>query len=416
MLSQYFFPEVGATQTRMYEFARHLARLGHQVTVVTEFPNHPHGRIPRRYRGKLFETEHRDGFEIVRVRVWTSPVKTFLARICFYGSYLIMATVRSLFLPKPDGVFATSPPLPVGVAGYLVSRARRCRFLLDVRDLWPEAAVALGELRSPRLVSVIGGVARFLYRKADRVTVVTKGFRRQIGAMGIPSEKLYWLPNGTLLDLFKPGPGCPRFRRESGMENRFLVTFAGTLGIAQGLDSVLRAAELCRDDPTIGFVLIGDGPARSRLLAEQRRSRLDNVYIKEQVPLEGIVPLLNASDALLVQLRKDPVFDTFIPSKLYDCMACGKPVLLGVNGEAATVLDEAGAGIRFEPEDPVALLQAVRALRDDDGLCRKMGRSGREYVEKNCDRRRQAVQLEELLSSLAGEGPHPGWPKEGRRN
>ncbi len=401
ILSQYFFPEVGATQTRMYEFARHLASQGHRVTVVTEFPNHPHGRIPRRYRGRLFETERRDDFEIIRVRVWASPVKTFSRRIGFYGSYLILATLRSLFLPRPDVVLATSPPLPVGVGGYLVSRARRCRFLLDVRDLWPEAAVALGELRGPRLVSAIARVARFLYRKADQITVVTRGFQSRIGAMGIAADKLHWLPNGTIVDLFKPGPGCPLFRRESGMEGRFLVTFAGTLGIAQGLASVLQAAELCRDDPTIGFVLIGDGPVRSQLLTQQRQSQLSNVYIKEQVPLERIVPLLNASDALLVQLRKDPVFDTFVPSKLYDCMACAKPVLLGVNGEAASILDAARAGIRFDAENPKALLEAVRTLRDNPDLCERMGRRGREYVEKNFDRSRQAVELGGLLTALS---------------
>ena len=400
ILSQYFYPEVGATQSRMYEFARHLASQGADVTVVTEFPNHPHGRIPPRYRGKLFEQEFRDGFRILRVWVWTSPKKNFHTRLLFYNSYLVLSVIRSLGVGSPDVVLATSPPLFVGAAGYLVAKFKRAHFVLDVRDLWPAAAVALGELSNSRLIAWAEKFERFLYRRAGMVTTVTCGFRDYICARGTPPKKVHWIPNGTLPHHFKPAPSSPELRVESGMHDRFLLTFAGTQGIAQGLSSVLQTAELCRSDPTIGFIFIGAGPAHQELVVEKDRRNLGNVYFKDQVPMSDIISSLNASDALLVPLRNDPAFDTFVPSKLFDYMACEKPILLGVNGEAAEILQESGGGLHFEPENPQSLLAVIRKLQENPALCREMGKRGRRYVLQNFDRRKQAMQLEKLLVGL----------------
>lgn len=400
ILSQYFYPEVGATQTRMHEFARHLAAGGHEVVVIAEFPNHPHGQIPASYRGKLFEEENRDGFRILRVWVWASKTKNFRTRMLFYNSYLLMSVMRAVPLRKPDVVIATSPPLFVGVAGWIVARLKGSVFVLDVRDLWPAAAVAMGELSSSRLIRCAENVEHLLYRKANHIVAVTQGFCRHIQDCGIAPGKITWIPNGTIASFFCPGPPAPQLKREAGMDDRFVVMFAGTEGIAQGLMAVLDAAEACRNDRSIGFVLIGDGPMHERLVEQKERRNLDNVYLKKQLPLDEIVPFLNASDALLVPLRKDPVFETFVPSKLFDYMACGKPVLLGVNGEAERILREAGAGVHYTPERPEALLAAIRYLRDNPTARREMGQRGRSYVEAHFDRASQARHLEKLLLDL----------------
>lgn len=401
LLSQYFYPEVGATQTRMYEFARHLADCGHDVTVLTEFPNHPRGIIPPEYRGRLFSQESRDGFTIVRVWVWATPRKNFRTRLLFYSSFTLLSFIRSLGLPRPEVVLATSPPLFCGLAGRLLAAMRRTRFVLDIRDLWPAAAVALGELGNPAIIRLAERVERHLYARADLITAVTRGFQRHIEELGIEPGKIKWIPNGTLPDVFKPVVSCAGLRAEAGMEGRFMVTFAGTQGIAQGLETIVEAAWLSREDPTIGFVLIGDGPCHQRLVSEAARRGLTNLYFKQQVPLRQITQLLNESDALLVPLRNDPVFETFVPSKLYDFMACAKPVLLGVRGEAASILEEAEAGLQYSPEDAESLMGAIRSLQAaGQERRRQMGIQGRNYVLRHFDRAVSASQLEQLLREL----------------
>jgi glycosyltransferase involved in cell wall biosynthesis len=403
-VTQYFTPEVGATQTRIHEFARACVAAGHRVTVLTEFPNHPHGRIPAEYRGRITTRESLDGFTVVRVWVRTRPEKTFWTRLAFYASFFGLATLRGLGLRgRIDVVFATSPPLPVGLAGWLIARARGARFVLDVRDLWPAAAEALGELRRPALLRLAAGLERFLYRHADRVTAVTRGFVRHVGRFVTAPAVVQWLPNGAVTDVFDPGRVDPGLRRRLGLEDRFVVTFAGLHGIAQGLEVVVEAAALLRDRPEIAFCLVGDGPVKAALAARAEALRLTNVRFLPTVPLSEITPYLTASDALLVPLRRDPVFDTFIPSKLFDFMACARPVILLVNGEARAMLDSAGAGVWVMPEDGPGLAKAVVSLAEQPAEeRRRMGERGRAFVLADYTRAAQGQRLLALLDGLAG--------------
>lgn len=403
-MTQYFTPEVGATQTRIHEFARACVTAGHRVTVLTEFPNHPHGRIPPEYRGRLATRETMDGFDVLRVWVFARPVKTFRTRMAFYLSFFALATLRGLFARgRVDIVFATSPPLPVGLAGWIVAKLRRARFVLDIRDLWPALAEAIGELRSPTSVGLATRLERFLYRNADRITAVTRGFVAHIGRTVVDPSRIVHLPNGAAANLFDPNRMDPSIRSRLGLDGRFVVSYAGLHGIVQGLGTVLDAATLLRDRAEVLFCMIGDGPSKAELQARAAAAGLANVRFLPPVPPAEITPFLTASDVLLVPLRRDPVLRTFVPSKLFDYLACARPVILMVDGEARTLLDEAEGGIFVEPEDAEGLSKAILRLLDCGPQERsRIGSQGRAYVLANYTREAQGRRLVELLEAEVG--------------
>jgi glycosyltransferase involved in cell wall biosynthesis len=404
LLSQYFFPEVGATQTRMYQFAQTLADLGHDVDVLTEFPNHPVGVIPESYRGRWIEDDRSHAFRIVRVRVFASPRKTFATRLGFYGSYFLMAVFASMRLARRyDVVAATSPPLPVAMAGAVISSTKRAAFVMDVRDLWPAAARALNELSNPTLYKLAESIERRLYRRAARITVTTRRFERYIVERDAGLRaKIQVVPNGTLEDVFTPARGDGGVRERLGLGTKFVAVYAGLHGIAQGLETVLAAAEALKGSG-IEFVLVGEGPRKTALEASAAARRLDHVRFVPQVPLEESCYYLNAADAILVPLAADPVFDMFVPSKMFDAMACAVPVILSVSGEAREILEEAQAGVFVPPGDADALARAILALRDDRERGREMGRRGREFVMQHYLRGEQARQFARVLTDAAAE-------------
>ncbi len=405
IVSQYFHPEVGATQTRMLEFARALAREGHRLTVLTEFPNHPRGRIPPEYRGKMFTRETFEGFDILRVWVRASESKSALSRLAFYFSFTFMAFMRGLFLfPRPDVVLATSPPLFSAAAGWALGFVYGAKFILDIRDLWPKAAEALGMLADRRFIKPAEWLERFLYRRADRITAVTKGFCAHIASLVPGEEKIEWLPNGAATDSFSPEKTDPGLRARLELKDKFIVTFAGTHGIAQGLPAILETARLLRDDdPGVVFLFLGEGPVKEALVESARSGDLSNVRFHPGVPMDEAAPFVNMSDLLLVPLKNDPEFRSFIPSKLFDFMACARPIVLSVDGEARAILEEAGAGVWIPAEDPRALAEAIRGLRGDGEKRAEMGRKGREFVLQEYTRERQNERLIGIIGEMAAD-------------
>ena len=398
LVSQYFGPEIGATQTRMQSFAEHLSGRGHDVTVICEFPNHPHGVIPPTYDGRIVEVDRSNPYRVVRVRVLANAQKTQRTRMEFYLSYMAMASLSSLGIGKVDVVVATTPPLFAAAAGLAIARVNRVPFVLDVRDLWPAAAVSLGQLSNPTALRASEHLERLLYREAAAVVAVTKPFCDHIDEIRGAPPVTSLIPNGTLEGFFV---GHDRqARRELGIgDERFLVTFAGTLGIAQALPAVLSAAAIVGDE--FEFAFVGEGPARGILENEARRLALTNVSFHAQRSLDRIPPILAASDALLATLSADPTFADFVPSKLIDFMAVGRPVLLSAAGEPARILELAGGGIAVAPEDPAALAAAARRLRNDPIAAEAMGARGRAWARGRL-RSVQAARLEELLLDVAG--------------
>jgi colanic acid biosynthesis glycosyl transferase WcaI len=403
-LSQYFPPEVGATQTRAYEMACGLIQAGHHVTMVAEIPNHPRGVIPPEYRGKLYERADLDGIDVIRVWVKTTPVKTFRTRMAFYLSYMVSATLAGLFLARwrYDLIYATSPPLFVGAAALALSILRRTPLVFEVRDLWPESAVALGELKNPAAIALAERLERACYRRARRVVVVTAGIRQRLLERGLPSDKLALIPNGTNTDLFQPQPEAgAALRDELGLDDAFVVLYAGIHGIAQGLETLIEAASLLRADPGIRFLFVGEGPVKKETMALAEGYGLNNVRFHPEIPRERVPAFLSAADVALVPLRKLDLFKGALPSKMFDAWAGGCPTLVSIEGEAQRVLERSGAGRFVEPENPRALVEAIRALAADRGAGREMGNRGRAFVEAHYSRQAQARQLEQILRTVA---------------
>ncbi len=405
-LSQYFPPEVGATQTRSYEMARYLASAGHSVTVIAEVPNHPSGIIPPQYRHRLFERSTLDGVQVIRVWVKASPVKTFRSRMLFYLSYMVSAALSGLILARGryDVLYASSPPLFVGGAALALSFLRRIPLVFEVRDLWPESAVALGEMRGRRAVALAGRLEEMCYNRARCVVVVTEGIRRRLAERGF-GQKLVLIPNGANTEAFHPAvEAAASLRAELNLDGKFVVLYAGIHGLAQGLETVLEAARELVGVAGVHFLFVGEGPKKTELLELRNRWGLANVTMLAERPRQEMPAFFSAAGVALVPLRKLELFQGALPSKLFDAWACGCPVVLSIGGEARQVLERANAGVYVEPEDSRAMAQAVLQLRAEPAWARQLGANGRRFVEEHYSRQKLAQRLETVLKQVVSTG------------
>lgn len=390
--AQYFRPEVGATQNRLGSFVDGLIDRGHQITVVCEQPNHPSGIFQAGFGRRPLAVERAGPLTVHRTWVAASPRKSTINRLAFYATYAGAAGALAAVLPRADVVFASSPPLPGPLMVAAAARARRIPFVLDVRDLWPAAAEALGELSNVRVLRALERGERWLYRTSAAVTATTRPFCTHIDAVtGHPIA--VHVPNGALDELVKQ-PVAPLPSPEP-----FTVGYAGNFGIAQGLGIVLDAAELLLERP-VHFVLVGAGPEEEALRSEIRRRGLANVELRPEVPVAEIGGFLASCHALLVPLRHHPLLRDFIPSKLYDGMAVGRPVLVAAAGEPSALVRETGCGIEVAPEDGAALAAAVEVLRGDPPRAATMAAAGRKAVA-GLTRSRQVERLEAVLQDAA---------------
>lgn len=401
VLTQYFTPEVTAARARLHAFAEGLADRGHEVVVVCEVPNHPEGVVREGFRRRAVVRQTLNGFRVNYVWVRARVEKTFMSRLLFYGSYAAAATAVGVALRRPDVVFASSPPLPTGAAAALIAARHRVPWVLDVRDLWPEAAVILGELRGVRAIEMAERLERRLYRSAAAITTVTEPFRRQIeGRLDHPG-KVEVIPNGTTRAWLDAGTAEPD-RAAAGLPmDRFVWLYAGNLGIAQGLEVAVQAARLLGD----GFrlVMLGDGPVRARL--EQMAAELapGSVAFHGLVEPQLAARFMRAADALLVPLDAQPALEAFVPSKLFDCCAIGRPVILAARGEVARLAGDSDAVLAVAPGDAEALAAAVRRLRDEPALAARLAIAGREFARQYL-RENQVATLESVLSRVAAAG------------
>jgi colanic acid biosynthesis glycosyl transferase WcaI len=402
-ISQYYPPEVGATQTRACEMARHLAMKGHQVTVLTEVPNHPVGIIAPAYRGRLFRRSQEDGLDVIRVWVKTAPRKNFSTRLTFYLSFMINATLAGLLLARGHYslIYATSPPLFVGGVAGALNAMRRIPFVFEIRDLWPESAIAMGELKNPRYIRWATWLEQSCYQRSRHIVTVTRGLRERLIERGIADTKVTVIPNGANTDLFRPVPEVgAHIRSRLGLADQFVVMYAGLLGVAQGLHTLVESARLLQNE-SAHFVFVGDGPVRDELEEMVHRHTLSNVTFTGLVPRHEVPGYLSAADLAVVIFTDTPLFKRSMPSKMFDALACECPVLLSApEGEAASVLRQAGGGVHVAPESPKAIARAVCDLKAHRDQTRLLGQHGRRFVEKHYSRQAQAQQLTELLEEL----------------
>ncbi len=395
-ISQYFPPEVGATQARAHEMARNWVKMGHQVTMLTEIPNHPSGIIPPSYKGKWIERSELDGIEVVRLWVAASPVKNFRTRMVFYLSFMVNAAFAGLFEKGPfDFIFATSPPLFVGAAALAISYLRRIPLVFEVRDLWPESAVVLGELKNPTAVKLATKLEEACYRRAVKIITVVEGLRKKLIERNVPNEKLILIENGANTELFDLRKEArERLRIELGLSDKFVVIYAGIFGIAQGLESVIEAARILHENTQIHFLMVGEGPKKEEILALIQEYHLSNVTCLSEQPREIIPDFLSAADAALVPLRKHALFQAALPSKMFDAWACRKPIILSIEGEAQALLENVKGGLAIPPEDVYALVNAILHINSLPVAEREtMGENGRALTQKFFSRQSQAAKL-----------------------
>jgi glycosyltransferase involved in cell wall biosynthesis len=407
-VSQYFPPEMGAPAARVDELSRYWARDGHEVTVLTGFPNHPTGVVPPEYRKKfrrLVAREKTGGVKVIRTWLLPFPNRKTYERILNYSSFCFSAACTGIFTERPDVVIASSPQLLVGLSGWCVARRKGSRFVLEVRDLWPESLKAVGVGSEASLVyRALARIAGFLYRKADQIVVVTSAFKDHlVQHWRVAPEKISVVENGVEAELFSPRTES-NLRMELCAEGKFVVSYVGTMGNAHGLQTVIEAAERLQSvAPQVLFLLVGEGAEKQQLVSMARSRGLTNLRFVDQQPREKIPAYICASDACLVLLKKSEIFKTVIPSKMLEFMACARPVILGVQGQAQQILENAQAGICIEPENSSALAQAVLRLADNEQLRETLGRNGRRHVLQNFSRRQSATAYIEVLSSLLGE-------------
>jgi len=410
-MAQLYAPEDISGAVLITELATDLVKRGHEVTFVTGAPNYPYGRVFDGYRNRAYQVEWLDGVRVVRTWSYISPRKTVWPRLLHYGTYSATAFYGGLFAGKPDIVVNYSPPLPLGLPAWLLGRLWRVPWVLVLEDLYPDAAVAAGVLRNQRLIGLFSAIERFLYRHATHVSVISESFRKNLERKGVPPEKITLIPVWADPDVVRPLPKENGFRHRLGLSGKFVVMYAGNLGLTSCLEDVLGAAKLLApaEPPAnkdgICFVLIGEGVKKEDLEAAAREARLTNVMFLPYQPREIFPEMLAAADVGLVTLNHDSASSS-LPSKVFNVMASARPILAVAppDSDLAQLVDDAGCGVVVPPGRPELLADALVALRGRSDKLVEMGQNGRSLLEGRYSRAGCVDAFEDLLARLCREG------------
>jgi glycosyltransferase involved in cell wall biosynthesis len=396
---QFFWPEVSAPSRRLLDFGRVWRDLGHKVTVVTGMPNHPTGIVPPSYRHKLLASDEKDGLRVLRSWVYASPNQAGVKKVFGHMSFALTSVISGLRLGSTDVVVASSPTFFAAYSAWIVARAKRAVFVLEIRDLWPEAFVDLGVLRPGRITRILEELSRFLYRRSDRIVVVTESFADRIAAQGIPASKITTITNGADIGWFAAdvSVAAAALRRQLGLEQKFVVAYIGAHGVSHGLKAVMEAAARCSDEH-VAFLLVGDGSEKASLEAYRTDNNLDNVMMLPSQPADSIREFYALADVCLVPLRDIPLFEAFIPSKIFEIMAVGRPIIGSLRGEAQRILERSRAALVIAPESPGALLEAIEVLQGSPERRAAMAAAGRLFSAAHYSRRALGERYASLLT------------------
>lgn len=403
IVAHYYPPEMGGAAARLHGLSRWMVDQGHEVTVITAFPNYPAGEFPPEYKGKIKAAETMDGVKLLRTWVYTTPARSSMRRILNYLSFMVMSAIVGIFTRgKYDVILASSPPLFLGVSGWLIARLRRIPFVFDIRDIWPEVAVEAGEFAPDGKVTRLAErLARFLYNKADHITPVTENKFKKLEAAGVPAAKMSVVTNGVDLDYVETAVATD-MRDELNLPNKFIVLYAGLLGIAQGVDIAVRAADILREQQDIHFVIVGEGVKRDELMQQIETLQLQNVTMLPRQPREKIPAFLKASDVSLVPLVSSNIDDA-VPSKLLEAWAYGRPVILSAGGEAASIVYDSQGGLVIEPGNAAQLAEAILFLQEHPEERFAFAQKGHDLVRNCYDRRGLAQQMAQVLQKTVAE-------------
>ncbi|MFZ6052186.1 glycosyltransferase family 4 protein [Halocola ammonii] len=406
-LTQYFPPETGAPQNRLYELALQLQQKGDEVIVLTAMPNYPDMRIKKGYRWRLWKTEIINGIKIHRSAIFVTRARFVLARLLNYFSFVFTSFWLGLFkIKKGDFLFCESPPLFLGITARALSKWKKIDMIFNVSDLWPESAEKLGIVTNKRFLKMATRLEEHLYKKATMISGQTMGIVNNIRSR-FPDKKVIWLPNGVNTEqIISMKTDKQQWRKKMGFEESdFLFFYGGILGYAQGLEVILKTADKLRHEEHIKFILLGDGPEKESLMLIADHLELDNVYFYDSVSRDNIPEIISAIDVSVIPLRKIELFKGAIPSKIFESLALEKPILLGVEGEAYDrFIKEGNCGLAFEPENAQSLTDAARQLMEDPELTRKLGKNGLDYVREYFERSKIASKFRsELMEFKSGK-------------
>ncbi|MCE5267211.1 MAG: glycosyltransferase family 4 protein [Planctomycetaceae bacterium] len=410
ILSQFFSPE---PDFKGLPFARELVRRGHEVEVLTGFPNYPGGRLYPGYRVRPWQREVQDGIVVNRVPLYPSHDRSALRRIANYASFALSASVVGPWLVrKPDVIYAYHPPATVGLPAMVLRALRGCPVVYDIQDLWPDTVVSSGMMRNRWIASALNHWCRLVYGRMDRIVVLSPGFREALIARGVAVEKIDVIYNwADETRLRGNGPKTNVSAARQVMAGRFNVVFAGTMGLVQSLDTVLDAAKLCLATvPQAQFVFVGGGIDKARLEQRARDMHLPNVRFLPQQPMEAMGEFLTLADVAMVHLKDDPLFRITIPSKTQAYLASGRPILMAVAGDAANLVAQSGGGVTCPPENPSAMAAAVSQLWAMGRERREaMGSRGRAFYDEHLSLVVGAAEFDRVFEAAVGRnGVHVG--------
>jgi colanic acid biosynthesis glycosyl transferase WcaI len=398
ILSQYYDPE---PIIYPHQLAKGLLERGHKVTVITGYPNYPRGKVYPEYKQKLWQWDTLDGIRILRLPLFPDHSLSRIRRAVCYLSFALSSSMIAPFLKVPADIYFVFEPITLGIPAFLISTFKKKPFVYNVQDMYPESMLTINIPNKSIIYKSIDKYAKFVYHKASAISVISQGFKRNIVSKGVPEHKIHIIHNWADDNIYKPVPRDEGLAEKYGLKGRFNVIYAGNMGPPQGLENVIKAAAGLTDIPEFQFVLIGDGNERIRLEKSVRDRNLTNVRFISRQPGSQMPFFYALADGLLVHLLNNPLFDITIPSKTQSYLACGRPIIMSVGGDAAHLVEEAGAGVIARPSDPGDLARAVRALygmvpADRDA----MGISGRNYYLTNLTAKIQIEKYEDIFKEI----------------
>lgn len=417
-LTDNFPPEVNAPASRTFEHCREWVAAGHKVTVVTCAPNFPGGKVFDGYRNRLWQRETMDGIDVIRVWSYITANEGFARRIADYVSYMMSAIIAALFVRSIDIIIGTSPQLFTTCAAYVVSCLKRIPFVFELRDLWPASIRVVGAMKNSMVLDWLEKLELFLYRKADLIVSVTHSFRDDLARRGVDISKTAVVTNGMDTDRFKPQCKDEELVERLGIRGKFVSGYIGTHGMAHGLETILEAADLVRmqeGGDRFHFLFLGDGAKKMGLINNAKTRKLDNVTFLSTVPKQDVVRYWSVLDAAIIHLKKDALFRSVIPSKLFECMGMGIPVLHGVEGESAIIVEGEGIGVTFEPENARSLVQRLCELSDDEPA-RDLYRANGLTAAPKFDRKLLAMKMLDCLQKTAAASKQDDLRATGNRS
>lgn len=404
-LTDNFPPEVNAPASRTYDHCRQWVESGATVTVVTCVPNFPQGKVFAGYRNRPWQVEMMDGIRVIRVWSYVTSNDGFLRRSLDYISFMVTATIASIFIRRVDVVVGTSPQFFTVCAARVVGMLKRRPWIFELRDIWPESIKAVGAMRDTAALRALERLEMYLYRKANRIVAVTHAFKDLLANRGVDSRKIDVVTNGANLATFAPRERDADLARRLGLAGRFVAGYIGTHGMAHGLETLLDAAALLQstgDADRVCLLFLGNGARKADLVGMATDRGLHNVLFLDSVPKDEVARYWALLDVSIIHLRKAELFKSVIPSKLFECMAMGVPVLHGVSGESADIVIKERVGEVFEPGNAGQLAQALVRLSNDPQACQAYGRAG-VLAASQYDRKVLAGRMLAILQGLVSK-------------